>query len=106
MHRPQEEHSDLGLVDEAHLIATRLAAASEVFPIKNSDDWDSTVYVTAEADVITIVVTDHLGREKREYRAVVQFIAEVRTAPVDPGASTPSGSRSVPTHHQESETNR
>jgi hypothetical protein len=59
---------------EAHTIASRLAAASEVFPIKKIDDWDSTVYVTAEDDVITITVTDHLGRAKREYRAVVQPI--------------------------------
>ena len=59
---------------EAHSIAARLAAASEVFPIKKTDDWDSTVYASAEGDVITIVVTDHLGRAKREYRAVVQPI--------------------------------
>jgi hypothetical protein len=66
---------------EAHQIAARLAAASEVFPIKKTDDWESRADVTAEGDVITVVVTDHLGRAKREYRAVIQCVAE------DPRAS-------------------
>ncbi|BBY61153.1 hypothetical protein [Mycolicibacterium sarraceniae] len=61
---------------EAHQIAARLAAASEVFPIRKPDDWDSRADATAEGDAITIVVTDHLGRAKREYRAVVQLVAE------------------------------
>jgi hypothetical protein len=61
---------------EADHIAARLAAASEVFPIKKPDDWDSVVHTAAEGDAITIVVTDHLGRGKREYRAVVQLVAE------------------------------
>jgi len=66
---------------EAHQIAARLAAASEVFPIRKTDDFDSRADVTAEGDVITIVVTDHLGRAKREYRAVIQCVAgTARTA--------------------------
>lgn len=60
---------------EAHQIAARLAAASQVFPIQKIDDWDSRADASAEGDVITIVATDHLGRAKREYRAVVQLIA-------------------------------
>lgn len=60
---------------EAQQIAARLAAASEVFPIKKTDDWESRAEVTAEGDVLNIVVTDHLGRAKREYRAVVQLVA-------------------------------
>ncbi|MGQ9407976.1 hypothetical protein [Mycolicibacterium gilvum] len=60
---------------EAHQIAARLAAASEVFRIKKTDDWDSRVDVTAEGDVITVVVTDHLGRATRKYRAVIQQVA-------------------------------
>ena len=66
---------------EAHLIAARLAAASEVFPIKRTDDFDSRADVSAEGDVITIVVTDHLGRGKREYRAVIQCVAEDARTP-------------------------
>ncbi|KUI13607.1 hypothetical protein AU192_04180 [Mycobacterium lehmannii] len=64
------------MTTEAHQIAARLAAASEVFPIKKTDDFDSRADVTAEGDVITVVVTDHLGRAKREYRAVIQYVAE------------------------------
>jgi hypothetical protein len=48
MHRPQEDHADLGLIDD-----------------DNTED--------------------------------------MRTAPVNPGASTPGGGRSNPTHDQESE---
>ena len=66
---------------EAHLIAARLAAASEVFPIKKTDDFDSRADVSAEGDVITIAVTDHLGRAKREYRAVIQCVAEDARTP-------------------------
>ncbi|MGP4054291.1 hypothetical protein ACTWP6_05620 [Mycobacterium sp. 4D054] len=61
---------------EAQLIAARLAGASEVFPIKHDDDWDSTARVTAEGDVITVLVRDHMGRATRKYQAVVQQIAE------------------------------
>lgn len=66
---------------EAHQIAARLAAASEVFPIKKTDDGDSRADVTAEGDVITVVVTDHLGRAKREYRTVIQCVTEGAPAP-------------------------
>ncbi|WP_460359034.1 hypothetical protein [Mycobacterium sp. ZZG] len=69
------------MTTEAHQIAARLAVASEVFPIKRTDDWDSRADVTAEGDVITVVVTDHLGRGKREYRAVIQCVAESAHAP-------------------------
>ncbi len=69
------------VVAEAQQIAARLAAASDVFPIKKADDWDSRADATAEGDVITIVVTDHLGRAKREYRAVIQCVAEGAHAP-------------------------
>lgn len=61
---------------EAHLIAARLAGASEVFPIEKADDWDSTARVTAKGDVITVVVRDRMGRAAREYRAVIQLVAE------------------------------
>lgn len=61
-------------VEEAHQIAARLAAASEVFPIKRPGDWDSRVDVSAEGNVLTVVVTDHLGRAKREYRAALQCV--------------------------------
>lgn len=60
---------------EANVIAARLAGASEVFPIQKADDWDSTARVTANGDVITVVVTDHMGRATREYRAVIQQVA-------------------------------
>lgn len=60
---------------ESHTIAARLAAASEVFPIKKVDDWDSTARVTSDGDVITVVVRDHMGRATRTYRAVVQLVA-------------------------------
>jgi hypothetical protein len=66
---------------EAQQIVARLAAASEVFPIKKTDDWDSRADVTAEGDVITVVVTDHLGRAKREYRAVIQCVGEDARTP-------------------------
>jgi hypothetical protein len=64
-------------MSEAHLIAARLAAASEVFPIEKDSDWDSRADASAEGNVITIVVTDHLGRGKREYRAVVQLVGRL-----------------------------
>ena len=44
------------MIPEAHTIAARLAAASEVFPIRKVDDWDSTARVTADGDTITITV--------------------------------------------------
>lgn len=62
------------MTTEAHQIAARLAAASEVFPIKKTDDWDSTARVTAEGDVITVVVRDHMGRATRKYQAVFQQV--------------------------------
>lgn len=65
------------MIPEAHQIAAYLAAASEVFAIKKTDDWDSRADATAEGNVITVVVKDHLGRAKREYRAVVQSVAEI-----------------------------
>ncbi|MEX3650377.1 hypothetical protein [Mycolicibacterium porcinum] len=64
------------MTTEAHLIAARLAGASEVFPIQKADDWDSTARVTATGDVITVVVRDHMGRAAREYRAVIQQVTE------------------------------
>ena len=60
---------------EAQQIAARLAAASEVFPIRHGD-WASRAFVAAEGDALTVTVTDHLGRGKREYRAVVQLVGE------------------------------
>ncbi len=71
-------------MNEAHLLAARLAAASEVFPIVKVDDWDSTARVTADGGTITVVVRDHMGRAAREYRAVLQLVAETPTAPVTP----------------------
>lgn len=62
------------MTTEAHQIAARLAAASEVFPIKKTDDWDSRADATADGDVITVVVRDHLGRATRRYRAVFQQV--------------------------------
>lgn len=81
------------MVSEVHQLAARLAAASEVFPIVKVDDWDSTARVTADGEAITVVVTDHMGRAAREYRAVVQLVAETQAAPVDPSVSAPGGSR-------------
>jgi hypothetical protein len=59
---------------EIEMIAARLAAVG-LFPVAHGD-WDSRADVTAEGNVITIVVTDHLRRGKREYRAVVQLVGE------------------------------
>lgn len=61
-------------VAEAEQIAARIAVASEVFPIKKTEDWDARADVNAEGDVIRIVVTDHMGRARREYRAVIQRV--------------------------------
>ncbi len=61
---------------EEHTIAARLAAASQVFPIAKVDNWDSAARVTAEGNVITVVVRDHMGRATREYQAVLQLVAE------------------------------
>lgn len=67
---------------EAHTIAARLATASEVFPIAKADNWDSTARATAEGNVITVLVIDHMGRATREYKAVLQLVAEdARTEP-------------------------
>lgn len=60
---------------ESQLIAARLAGASEVFPIKQADDWDSTARVTADGDLISVEVRDHMGRATREYRAVIHQVA-------------------------------
>lgn len=74
--------------EESHLLAARLAAASEVFPITKADDWDSTARVSAEGDVITVVVREHMGRATRVYRAVLQPVSpdhtEMLTAPSFP----------------------
>jgi len=67
------------MTSEAHLIAARLAAASEVFPMRHGDRA-SRADATAEGNVISITVADHLGRGKREYRAVVQLIGGVPEA--------------------------
>lgn len=48
------------MTGEAARIAARLAAASEVFPIPHGD-WNSRADVTAEGDVLTVVVTDRGG---------------------------------------------
>lgn len=71
-------------MSEAQQIAARLAAASEVFPIKKADDWDSRADASAEGDVITVVVRDHMGRATREYRAVIQYVAEDARLPGAP----------------------
>lgn len=77
---------------EADLIASRLATASQCFPLPHSDVdgcavRDSVVYVEAEGNVITVCVTDYDGT-KREYRALVQLVEtstrEMRTAPALP----------------------
>lgn len=58
---------------EEQQIAARLAGVG-LFPIRHGD-WDSRADVTAEGDVITVVVTDRDG-SKREYRAVMQLVGE------------------------------
>lgn len=63
------------MTTEPHVIAARLAGASEVFPILKAGDWDSTARVTADGDVISVVVRDHMGRATREYRAVIRQVA-------------------------------
>lgn len=77
---------------EADLIAARLAAASQLFPLPHSDVGgravrDSVVYVEAEGNVIAVCVTD-FDSAKREYRALVQLVAtssrEMRSAPALP----------------------
>lgn len=65
------------MITEAHQLAANIAAASEAFPIKKTDDWDSRANVAAEGNVIMVVVTDRRGPAKREYRAVVQRVAEI-----------------------------
>ncbi|SIE28700.1 Uncharacterised protein [Mycobacteroides abscessus subsp. abscessus] len=76
-------------MSELRLIAARLAAASQLFPLPHSDVdgravRDSTVHVEGAGDSLSICVTDHDG-SKREYRAVVQLVStstpEKETAP-------------------------
>lgn len=62
------------MTGEAYLIAARLAAASEVFPIRFGD-WDSRADATAEGASITVTVTDRTGA-KREYLAELKLIGE------------------------------
>ncbi|WP_137145083.1 hypothetical protein [Mycolicibacterium sp. CR10] len=64
---------------EARQIAASLAAVSEVFPIKQTDSWASRADAIADGNVLTIVVTDHLGRAQREYRAVIQLVFRITT---------------------------
>ncbi|BBY48382.1 hypothetical protein MARA_18500 [Mycolicibacterium arabiense] len=64
------------MTTEAHQIAARLAGASEAFPIEQTDGWDSRASVSAEGDVLSIVVTDRLGRGQRRYRAIIECVAE------------------------------
>lgn len=73
------------MTGEAQLIAARLAAASEVFPIHHGKQA-SRADVTAEGDVITVVVAEHYGSGKREYRAVVQLVGGVPEAAEAGGA--------------------
>ncbi|RIU38543.1 hypothetical protein D2E83_16135 [Mycobacteroides abscessus] len=82
------------------LITTRLAAASQCFPLPHSDVdgiavRDSTVYVEADGNVITVCVTDYDG-SKREYRANVRLASlppEMSTTPAESGAGTPGRGR-------------
>ncbi|WP_036435533.1 hypothetical protein [Mycobacterium sp. URHB0044] len=60
---------------DAYLIAAGLAAASEVFPILHGEQA-SRADVSAEGDVITVVVTDHRTVAKREYRAEIRLVGE------------------------------
>jgi hypothetical protein len=67
-------------IDEADLIAARLAAASACFPLPHSDvDGKavraSAVFVEATGNVINVCVTDHDGAV-REYSAAVQLVAQ------------------------------
>ena len=89
-------------MSEAAQIASRLASASQLFPLPHSDVGgravrDSVVHVDHDGDVITVCVTDFDGT-KREYRAVVELVAtgasEMRTAPADSGVSAPGRSSS------------
>lgn len=52
------------MTTEARQIAARPPAASDVFPIEKTDDWDARADATAEGNVITVVITDHLGPAK------------------------------------------
>lgn len=89
-------------MSEASLVAARLAAASQLFPLPHSDVdgravRDSTVHVESEGYSLAITVTDHDG-VKREYCAVLQLVStshpEMRTVPTDSGAVTPGRDRS------------
>jgi hypothetical protein len=68
---------------ESHQIAALFVAllANDPFGFPISiRDADGRIFrhgdASAEGDVLTIVVTDLRGRAKREYRAVVQLVAE------------------------------
>jgi hypothetical protein len=93
---------------EAHALATRLATASEVFPLKRTGDFDSIAIASAEGNVVTVVVTDHKSRAKREYRATIQLVAEthpeMQTAPAQCANTGTTEGHHVPTTHEESET--
>jgi hypothetical protein len=68
------------VTSESHQIAALLVAQLSDpfgFSIKSADGRRSRHgATTAEGDVLTIVVTDHNGRAKREYRAAIQLVAE------------------------------
>jgi hypothetical protein len=67
------------MTTESHQIAALLAAGVKrwfPFSIEHADHRDAYPDANAEGDVITIVVTDRHGRAKREYRAVIQLVAE------------------------------
>lgn len=67
------------MTGEVHLIAARLAAASEVFPIHHGENA-SRADVSAEGDAVTVVVTNHRTGAKREYRAEVRLVGSVPEA--------------------------
>ena len=74
------------MTGEADLIAIRLAVASAVFPIHHGG-LASRADVTSEGNVITVVVAEHYGQGKREYRAVVQLVGSVPEAAEAGGAT-------------------
>lgn len=70
------------VMSEAHLIADRLASASEVFPLTRPDAFPSRVDVTSEGDALNVTVSERDG-SIREYHAVVQLIGST-SAVADP----------------------
>jgi hypothetical protein len=65
------------MTTESHQIAALLAAGvKRWFPFSIEHADHAYPDANAEGDVITIVVTDRHGRAKREYRAVIQLVAE------------------------------